>query len=56
MFLTYKGVFQFVRNPLAHKSVVLEDKQTAIEYLYLVDLLLRLLPKTSGATRLGNGL
>lgn len=55
VFLMYKGVFQFIRNPLAHKSVILEDKQKVIEYLYLVDLLLRLLPEKGGPTSWRDG-
>ena len=45
MFLLFKGAYQFVRNPRAHQVVDEDDKQLGIEYMYLADLLLRLLPK-----------
>ena len=42
--LMFRGAYQFVRNPRAHRIVDENDAQLAIELLYHADLLLRLLP------------
>ena len=47
LYLLFRGAYQFVRNSRAHRVVKSSDKQLDIELLYLADLLLRLLPKTS---------
>ena len=43
-FLMFKGAFQFVRNPRAHRIVDNQDEQHSIELMYFADLLLRILP------------
>ena len=40
----FRGAFQYVRNPRAHRFVDEKDPQRAIEFVYLADLLLRCLP------------
>lgn len=40
----FRGAFQYVRNPRAHRFVDEKDPQRAIEFIYLADLLLRCLP------------
>ena len=49
MFLMFKGAHSFVRNPRAHRIVDEEDEQLEIEFIYLADLLLRLLRGNSPA-------
>ena len=44
LYLMFKGAYQFVRNPRAHRIVEENDSQLAVELLYHADLLLRLLP------------
>ena len=43
--LMFRGAYQFVRNPRAHRIVGEDDTQLAVELLYHADLLLRLIPK-----------
>ncbi len=45
MHLMFRGAFQFIRNPRAHRIVDNQDTQLSIELIYLADLLLRILPK-----------
>ena len=45
LYLMFKGAYQFVRNPRAHRIVDENDTQLAVELLYHADLLLRLIPK-----------
>ena len=45
----FRGAFQYVRNPRAHRFVDEEDPQRAIEFIYLADLLLRCLPSAPPA-------
>ena len=47
LLLLFKGAYQLVRNPRAHRVIKNADKQLDIELLYLADLLLRLLPGNS---------
>ena len=44
LFLLFKGAYQFVRNPRAHRVVDDEDEHLAIDFMHLADLLLRILP------------
>ncbi len=45
MHLMFRGAFQFVRNPRAHRIVDNQDTQLSIELISFADLLLRILPK-----------
>ena len=47
MFFLFRGAFQFVRNPRAHRVVGVKDKQLDVEFIYLADLLLRILPEAT---------
>ena len=47
MHLMFKGAFQFVRNPRAHRIIDNQDEQHSIELMYLANLLLRILPEES---------
>ena len=53
VFLMFKGAYMFVRNPRAHRIVDDEDGQQTVEFIYLADLLLRILPKTPSASNPG---
>lgn len=47
MYLMFKGAFQFVRNPRAHRIIDNQDEQHSIELMHLADLLLRILPDSA---------
>ena len=47
MLLLFKGAFQFVRNPRAHRVVNDDDEQLTIDFMHLADLLLRILPDSA---------
>lgn len=50
LFLMFKGAHMYVRNPRAHRFVDEKDPQRAIEFIYLADLLLRILPADQART------
>ena len=47
MLLLFKGAYQFVRNPRAHRVVNDDDEQLTIDFMHLADLLLRILPDSA---------
>ncbi len=47
MFLLFRGAYQFVRNPRAHRVVDDDDEQLTIDFMHLADLLLRILPDSA---------
>ena len=44
LLLLFKGAFQYVRNPRAHRLVNESDEQLSIDFMHVADMLLRILP------------